>query len=219
MPPVPDIPDEHYRENCTVDECYNFTDLILNSVSGSNLKVAFLPGIHIVNHAASIIFGVYSVSHVTNITLSAANLSAGATIFCNRTFGFGFHNVTNLEIFGLVFENCGEAILVPRPFRPNLYYTLYIKMTANVSINNVTIKCGVGIGLYIEEPRGFFILSRAVLMFNEQNFCFSTAGINEATNLTITDSVFAHGLKKFARYPGVTLQLLHYTHTTMLPST
>ena len=73
----------------------------------------------------------------------------------------------------------------------------------------MTVKYGVGIGLYIEQPRGFFILSRTILMFNEQNFYFSTIKISEATGLTITDSVFSHGLRKFDRYPGISLHLLH----------
>ena len=206
---VPDIPDEHYEESCTVDECYSFTDLVRNNVRGSNLKVAFLPGIHIANHDAFFITGVYSVFDAINFSLSAANLSVGANILCNGTFGFDFYNVTNLEISGLTFENCGEAILVPRPLRPTLYYTLYIKRTANVSITDVTVKHGVGIGLYVEQPRGYFFLSKATLMFNEQNFYFSTIRISEATNLTITDSVFSHGLRMFDRYPGITLQLLH----------
>ena len=205
---IPDIPDELYSENCTVDECYSFTDLVWNSVSGSNLKVAFLPGIHITNHTTSFIFifGVYSVSDAINFTLSAANLSVGATILCNGTFGFGFYNVTNLEISGLKFENCGEAILVPRPHHPTLYYTLYLKMTTNVRISDVTITYGKGIGLNIEQPCGFFTLSRTTVMFKEQNFYYSTVQIHEPTNLTIIDSVFTHGLSDSS---GIRLQLLH----------
>jgi hypothetical protein len=208
---VPDIPDEFYRENCTVDECYSFTDLVWNSVSGSNLNVAFLPGIHIANRAASFIFitGVYSVSDAINFTLSAANLSVGATILCNGTFGFGFYNVTNLEISGLKFENCGEAILVPRPHHPTLYYTLYLKSTANVSISDVIVTYGKGIGLNIEQPRGFCTLSRLTVMFKEQNFYYSTVQIREPTNLIITDSVFTHGSSGYDGYSGIRLQLLH----------
>ena len=208
---VPDIPDECCTENCTVDECYSFTELIRNRVGGSNLKVAFLPGIHIANHDASFVFitGEYSVFDAINFTLSADNLSVGATILCNGTFGFSFYNVTNLEISGLTFENCGEAILVPRPGHPNLYYTLYIKRTANVIITNVTVKYGRGIGLNVEQPHGFFTLSKTTVMFKEQNFYFSTVQINKSTNLTITDSVFTHGLRGSDEYSGIRLRLLH----------
>ena len=208
---IPDIPDDHYEENCTVNECYSFTDLVRNRVRGSNLKIAFLPGIHIANHAdfAFYITGVYHVFDAINFTFGAANLSAGATILCNGTFGFGFNNMTNLEISGLTFENCGEAILVPRPNRATLYYTLYIAESANVSITDVTVKYGIGIGLYVKRPRWFFTISGSTFTFNEQNFYFSTIEISAASNLMITDSVFTHGLRRFVNSPGIMLQLLH----------
>ena len=171
---LPDIPDDRYlgNSNCTVSDCYTFSELVWgHSVRGSNLKVVLLPGIHIANYKPFFITGVYYSIDVTNFTLSAANLTAGATILCNGTFGFAFLNVTNLEISGLTFENCGEAIEVPRtPYTSSPYYTLYIVDSINVNITDVAVRYGRGYGLYVKQPRGLFTLSRARFVFNENNF-------------------------------------------------
>ena len=217
------VPDVHqpyydgYQENCTVSECYTFFEFVRN-VEGSNIMVAFLPGIHIANHDDFVhvmlfFTGIYYYTHATNVTLTAANCSVGATIACNGTFGFAFINVTNLQVSGLTFENCGVVLEVFRPHQPTFYFTLYVARSRNINITDVTVTHGKGYGLHVKETHGFVLLSGTKFLFNEHNFYFSTDAIEAFTNLTVSDSMFLHGTAGGRGEPGCAGVCLHLLHT------
>ena len=208
---VPDIPDHRYQENCTAKECYNTSSFMQIVVRGSNLKIEFLPGTHIIN-----ISGIFkNNAAINNFALSATNLFVGATILCKGKFGFSFSKVTNLIISGLTFEYCGGVTSLGS-FNIPWYCALYVGNSENISITEVTIRYGRGEGMYVEGPRGNFTLLKANLTFNGRNFFFATkscacTNANDLhLNVYIAESAFTHSKNLGIIYGGgIKLQLLH----------
>ena len=208
---VPDHVDKHSYTKCNTNECYNLTELIRQNVGRSNLEISFLPGTHTAQ-----VEGAYQVETIANLSLSAANLSLGAMIDCNFLVGFVFVSVTNLQINGLTFESC--SFLQDSIIDDIFYISVYIEKSENVSISNVSIRNGLGTGLFVESAWGSFTISWSEFMHNKLNFYFQTEELKETvgsnyTNLTVTDSVFTHGMEVHNYYTwmsklGIMLKLL-----------
>ena len=221
---------DHNDTRCNISKCYTLTELIQNQVGGSNMKISFLPGVHVPN-----VHGQYRVSGVTNFSLVAADIEKGATILCNYSIGFHFSSVTNLEICGLTFEKCRHLAIVLLSLYSS-FASVHIRYSENVSISYVNIRNGTGIGLFVISPRGTFIVSRTTFRYNDQNFCvryIEKPGIGNGndnvtianfTNLTVTNSEFSHGMttynhRRVDAFPGISIHLSETMYRTVVQLT
>ena len=176
---------------CLEKDCNILEALIHTEIIGelSNTTFLLLPGTHTIRSNTS---KLVSITLTTNFTLRAANLTEGATINCSGNVGFMFTEVSNVEISGITFGQCGTSSYL-KTKNTEETFTLFFKYPCNVAINAVSIKNGKGTGLLVQNVCGYFTLSQAVLIMNNKNL---NIFIEEATNnasIEITDSVFAYG--------------------------
>ena len=201
-------------ERCT------FTELLIeNRVGDTNLTIVFLPGTHVADER-----GQFRISNAVNITMSAADLKVGATIDCNHYTGFAFVSVTNLKIVGLTFENCHYPFLSGKGQFG--VASLCIMDSRDVSISNVSIRNGTGIGLYMESVYGAITVSHTKILWNSQNFYFLLEdrrnASHQSTNVSIADSEISHGMETFDIVPdftvnsGLTLRLLQTSFAALV---
>lgn len=109
------------------------------------------------------------IESVMNFALTAVNMNAGATIKCTSSFGFYFRFTHNLTISGITFEECGAEMFQLSNARVTA--TILILISCSVTVDNVTITKGRGIGLLAFNPHGQFLLQDSTFVQNQLNFC------------------------------------------------
>ena len=197
---TPDL-DENTLSKCPAQECYT-----LHSVSNmsdqyfvSNTTIALMEGTHIYSslHNEAVIVEV-----VENFVLTAANLTIGATIECNTSFGLQFIFTRNLTISGITFESCGAHMTyLSRSAESAILATLYIVISHDVTIENVTVTKGQGFGLIVYNFHRRFSIYNSQFLGNQLNFglfklpysTFFRDGSAKVRKLIIAQSKFIDG--------------------------
>lgn len=188
---------------CLARVCYSLEALISNDLEAlyelSNTTLFLLPGTHIINNK------LVSITSTTNLSIKAANLTEGATINCSGNVGFKFTNVSNVDISGIVFDNCGISQLLYYMDSKTEMFTLLIASSYNFTISAVSIKNGKGTGLLVRNVYEHFILSQVAFTMNRVNRniviedeIWSTIS---NTSIIIEDSVFSFGSLTASPYP------------------
>ena len=228
---TPNAESTSVRECSSMQEpCYTLTSLTTMSLvedNVSDITIILLPGVHTYRGTKD---GVIKIVNTTTVELRAKDLKLGAsTVNCNATkhnIGFAFSNVSNLTIYGITFESCGV-----RQMGVMDYFTLFISCSDNVMIENLSIKNGTGIALYIENLGQMLVLNNTTFHYNQVNlYIFNTHSENKTfvKNKTLT----IENLQSFSGYyvsksnhifpgvtnPGITMvlnQTLGYTEVSL----
>lgn len=225
-----------FNESISVSECFTqeschtltslATNMSLVEDNVSDITIILLPGVHTYRGTKE---GVIKIANTTTVELRAKDLKLGAsTVNCNATkhIGFAFSNISNLIIYGITFESCGI-----RQIGVMGYFTLSISYSDNVTIENLSIKNGTGIALYVENLGQMLVLNNSAFHHNQVNlYIFNTNSENKTfiKNKTLT----IENLQSFSGYyvgksnhvlpgvtnPGITMvlnQTLGYTEVSL----
>ena len=168
------LPDGQSLSQCPVRDCYSLLEVVVfrQKFFASNTTVALLQGTHFYS---SWFNEVVVIESVRNFALTAASESAGATIKCNGSVGFHFRYTHNLTISGVTFEECGAHQLQFPKY--SVSATLYILISCDVYIKNMTVTRGKGIGLLVLNVYGRFYVLNSSLSHNQLNFCLFTKSL------------------------------------------
>ena len=163
------LPSDSSQEACPVDHCFTLNNVIENKEFISNTKFVLYPAVHMLSDNFSMIF----ISTVSNLAItcgSAEDLSC--YVQCKGNTGFFFQNVTNVNISGINFENCGASA-------SNVLYgssiVLLFKYCTNIVHSRVTITGRMSYGIAVIEPSGDLILVNTTLKGHSQGVLFYAA--------------------------------------------
>ena len=181
------LPHNVSQEACPVENCFTLKEVIENdNIFVSNTKIVLFPVLHILNEKFDVTF----ISTVSNISLACESVGQQTLchIQCMGNAGFFFHNVANVSISGIFFENCGAS--VSRYFQPwdQLHGTsvvLLFRYSTNIVHTGVTIVGGMDYGIAMIGPQENVVLINTTLKVHSQGVCFYAAMDNDNRQATL----------------------------------
>ncbi len=164
------LPYNSSQDECPVERCYTLKSVIENKEFISNTEFVLYPAVHTLSDNFSMIL-ISSVSNIVITCGSAGDLSL-CYVQCKGNAGFFFHNVANVSISGINFEDCGASV-------SNVLYgssiVLLFKYCTNIVHSRVTITGRMDYGIAVIESRGDLILMNTTLVGHSQGVCFYAA--------------------------------------------
>jgi hypothetical protein len=183
---------------CPGETCKNLTEL-LDDHNGTNnfsdATIYLLPGIHQVSTERSKII---SIRFASNLTITASNLSARATIRCEGYAAFEFRSCVNLTITNISIEKCGAIQSFEYHNLKNI--SVYISHSLGVYIINTNILNGTGIGLLLENVQYQVLLLESTMSHNDGNLYLinydnHTSNTTAPSSVMVINSSFSHARK------------------------
>lgn len=189
-------------KNMEIVNSYNLTNLQDGDLLQDSTTVTFEAGQN--NTGTFVLDTILKISN--KHSLRFRGLSGSTAIKCSggsHQTGMIFNNVTNLYIESLHLDGCGVSCATT-PGGQGVVGGLNIINCTNVTINDVTIKCGRGVGLVIVNGKGRFHVQRSKFiengLKNQMNYTrgggifIDQSNINTSVSMTIKDCSFISNL-------------------------
>ena len=161
---------------CPVEQCFTLKKVVENEIFVSNTKIVLFPVLHVLSDDFDTTF----ISNVSNISFTCESTGGQASchIQCRGSAGFFYHNVMNVSISDIFFENCGAS--ASRYFKPmdQLYgasIVLLFRYSTNITFARVTVVGRMDYGIAMVGPQENVALINTTLKVPSQGVCFYAA--------------------------------------------
>ena len=184
----------------TVEHCFTLKLVVENEIFVSSTKIVLLPALYVLSDDFDITF-ITTVSNIS-FTCESTGRQASCHIQCTGSAGFFFHNVINVSISDIFFENCGAS--ASRYFKPmdQLYgasVVLLFRYSTNIMLARVIIAGRMDYAIAMIGPQENVALTNTTLIGHSQGVCFYAAMDNRQTlrplvaNLVMNNVSFVEG--------------------------